>query len=68
MNPPQPKCPDCGISGIEHMISRESTERARSREPWFVVVFCAHCGHVYEVLAKHVFSHRQQPRFVLPRD
>ena len=60
-------CPECGVSGIEHIISRDSTERSRTRDPWFHVVFCDECGHVYNVLAKHVFSHGQAPRFVIPR-
>ncbi len=66
--PAQPRCPDCGISGIEHIVSRESTERSRTRQPWFLVVHCAACGHVYQVLAKHVFSQPVTPRLVLPKD
>lgn len=62
----EPKCPECGIQGIEHIVSRDSAERARNRQPWFVVVHCAGCGHVYDVLAKHVFSQPVPPRLVLP--
>lgn len=62
----EPKCPDCGIRGIEHIVSRESTERSRTRQPWFLVVFCRDCGHVYDVVAKHVFSQPVPPRIVLP--
>jgi uncharacterized Zn finger protein len=61
-----PKCPDCGIEGIEHMTSAESQERSRHRHPWFLVVHCAACGHVYGVFAKHVFSQPLPARLVLP--
>ncbi|MEM7219089.1 MAG: transcriptional regulator [Pseudomonadota bacterium] len=63
----EPRCPGCDISGIEHIVSRESVERARNRLPWFHVVHCATCGHVYGVLTKHVFNQAATPRFVLPR-
>lgn len=63
----QPRCPDCGVRGIEHIVSRESTERAKNRLPWFHVVFCEQCGHVYDVIAKHVFA-VDAPRFTLPSD
>lgn len=65
--PTQPRCPACGISGIEHIVSRESVERSRTRQPWFLVVHCAACGHVYQILAKHVFSQPVTPRLVLPK-
>jgi len=63
----EPKCPSCGIEGIEHFASRRSAEQSRARDPWFVVVFCDACGHVHQVLAKHVFSQPTSPRFVLPK-
>ncbi len=62
----QPKCPECGIQGMEHIVSRESVERSRTRQPWFLVVHCDGCGHVYDVIAKHVFSQNVPPRLVLP--
>lgn len=62
-----PKCPDCGIQGISNIVSQESVERAKSRQPWFVVVHCKSCGHVYNVVAKHVFSQPTSPNFVLPK-
>lgn len=64
----EPHCPECRISGMDYIVSRESRERSRSKEPWFVVVHCSACGHVYGVLAKHVFSQSTPPRFVLPRE
>jgi len=62
----QPKCPQCGIQGVEHIVSRESMERSRTRQPWFLIVHCDGCGHVYNVIAKHVFSQTVPPRLVLP--
>ncbi|MEQ8861058.1 MAG: hypothetical protein RIC56_20615 [Pseudomonadales bacterium] len=62
----EPKCPDCGVQGMNHIVSRESVERSRHRQPWFLVIHCNACGHVYDVIAKHVFSHSVPPRLVLP--
>ena len=52
----EPKCPNCGASGIEHFASRESKQQSRTREPWFFVIYCNKCGHVHGVISKHVFS------------
>jgi hypothetical protein len=30
-------------------------------------VHCNACGHVYDVIAKHVFNQPTVPRFVLPK-
>jgi len=62
----EPRCPDCGIQGMEHIVSRRSRRSARSPHPLFVVVHCAGCGHVYDVVAKHVFTVPVTPRLVLP--
>jgi uncharacterized Zn finger protein len=62
-----PKCPDCGIAGIEHIVSADSTERSRTRSPWFVVIHCDACGHVYDVITKHVFEEKAPIRFVIPK-
>jgi uncharacterized Zn finger protein len=62
----EPKCPVCAVEGIDHIRSTESTERSRNRQPWFLVVHCTNCGHVYGVVAKHVFSEAVPPRLVLP--
>ena len=45
--------------------SKESLERSRSRDPWFVVVYCDNCGHVYDVVAKHVFTQSGSARLVV---
>jgi len=62
----EPKCPECAITGIEHIISKESAEKSRNREPWFLIVHCNACGYVYNVLSKHVFSQTRTPKFKLP--
>lgn len=62
----EPKCPACSIEGIEHFASRRSVEQSRRRDPWFVVVYCNGCGHVHQVLAKHVFAETGAPRLVIP--
>lgn len=62
----EPTCPKCGVSGIEHIQSKESVERSRTKQPWYLVVYCAGCGHVYDVLAKHVFSQPVTPKLKLP--
>jgi len=63
----EPKCPDCGARGMDHIVSRESKEKSRTKQPWYLVVHCAACGHVYDVFAKHVFSQPVTPRLVLPK-
>lgn len=62
----EPRCPACEITGIEHIVSKESTERSKTRQPWFLIVHCDACGHVYGVIAKHVFSQAMPPRLTLP--
>jgi uncharacterized Zn finger protein len=52
---------------MDHIVSRESTERSKTKQPWFLVVHCDQCGHVYGVLAKHVFSQPVTPKLTLPK-
>jgi len=52
----EPKCPDCGESGIEHVVSTPSKEQSRERRAWFYVAHCDKCGHVYGIFNKHVFG------------
>jgi uncharacterized Zn finger protein len=59
-----PKCPDCGESGIDKITSTPSEERSRENTPWFYVSHCDNCGHVYGVFAKHVFG-RTGPQLVI---
>ncbi|MCR9258386.1 MAG: transcriptional regulator [Pseudomonadaceae bacterium] len=63
----QPKCPDCSVSGSEHIISTPSTERSRAKQPWFYIIHCDTCGHVYNTLSKHSFTQAVTPNFVLPK-
>jgi hypothetical protein len=60
-----PRCPSCAVEGIRHIVSADSEPRARDGKPWFQVVHCDTCGHVYGVLAKHVFTRGGGPRLVL---
>ena len=62
----EPRCPDCGTQGMKHIVSRESEERSKNRQPWFLVVHCSDCGHVYGIVAKHVFSQPVPPKLKLP--
>ena len=63
----EPRCPSCNVEGVEHIVSRESKERSRTKQPWFLIVHCDACGHVYEILAKHTFSQPIPPNIVLPK-
>jgi len=63
----EPTCPKCDAAGIEHIVSKESAERSKTKQPWFLVVYCDACGHVYDVFAKHVFSQPVTPKLKLPR-
>lgn len=50
---PEPRCPQCSIVGVEHIISRKGgagTGRGKRfiTSP-FMVVFCSQCGHIYGV-------------------
>ena len=61
----EPKCPSCAVEGVQHFASKESLEKSRLKDPWFIVVYCDNCGHVYEVLAKHVFTQAASARLVV---
>jgi len=50
-----PTCPDCGEEGIEKIVCCDSKQNVRGRDPWFQVVHCDGCGHVYGVIAKTVY-------------
>jgi len=62
----EPKCPECAISGVENIVSKASSEQSRRKEAWFYVVYCKGCGHVYDVMTKHVFTQTKPGYFVLP--
>ena len=46
-----PKCPSCGIVGMDYIkeFGNIGTERG-SGDPWFEIVACIKCGHVYGIL------------------
>lgn len=48
----QPKCPECGVRGVEHIQHKESAITSRGGDPWFDIAYCGKCGHVYGVFAK----------------
>ena len=52
----EPKCPECGVVGADHLVSKESKERSNDREPWFNIVFCDQCGHVYGLYSKVIIN------------
>lgn len=52
----EPTCPKCAVSGIEKIVSQASKEKSRENTPWYFVVYCDDCGHVYDVFTKHVFG------------
>ena|SRR6267154_1984006 len=53
----EPKCPDCGVKGLDKIVSEDSKEQNKGGDAWFNIVLCNECGHVYGVFAKHVLSH-----------
>jgi uncharacterized Zn finger protein len=52
----EPKCPECGVNGIEKIVSRPSKEKSRENTTWFFIAYCDDCGHVYGIFTKHIFS------------
>lgn len=48
----EPKCPSCDLQGVDHISHIESSLQSRGGDPWFDIVFCGGCGHVYGVFAK----------------
>lgn len=53
----EPKCPECGVWGMENIVTKPSVEERKRGESLFHVVFCKKCGHVYGVFAKDVLAH-----------
>lgn len=62
-----PRCPSCSATGVDKIVSTPSRERSRAKQPWFYIVHCAECGHVYNTISKHTFSQTVTPNFVLPK-
>jgi len=63
----QPKCPECGLVGIDHIVSAPSRQDSKGGHAWFEVAYCDGCGHIYTVFAKHVNSHSVPARINLIR-
>jgi hypothetical protein len=53
-NMAEPKCPDCGVAGVEHIVSMDSHKQSDTNDPLFNVAYCDKCGHIYGVFAKVV--------------
>lgn len=64
----EPVCPTCNLSGVQNFASKDSQEKSRNGEPWYMIVHCNGCGHVYGVFPKHVFSQTTHPKLVLPKN
>ena len=62
----EPKCPSCNTEGIDRIVSSESKVESKGGDPWFYIVYCDNCGHVYGVFAKHVISYNVTPHIGLP--
>jgi uncharacterized Zn finger protein len=63
----EPVCPKCNVAGVDHIVSKDSKERSLAKQPWFIIVHCNQCGHVYNVLTKHVFAETTGPKLVIPK-
>ena len=61
----EPKCPDCGVVGVSHLVTTDSQEKSRDGKALFNIVYCDGCGHVYGVFANHVFGPRGGPQLVV---
>lgn len=61
----EPKCPECGVTGIDQIVAADSSERSRDGKAWFNVAYCKACGHVYGIFAKHIFGGRSGPQLVV---
>ncbi len=47
----EPKCPNCGTEGADHIVSKENSEQVQSGSIRFHIVYCDQCGNVYDILA-----------------
>ena len=63
----EPTCPRCAAQGTGYIVSKDSREKSRTGQAWYVIVHCDACGHVYGVFPKHVFAETRLPKIVVPR-
>lgn len=52
----EPKCPECKVEGLEHIVSEKSHKESRGGDAWFEVAYCEPCGHIYGVFPKVVYG------------
>ena len=53
----EPKCPSCGVEGLDKIDFAWSNQRQPPQgqgAAYFKVVYCGDCGHVYGVLNETV--------------
>ena len=62
----EPKCPSCGIEGVEYIVSKDSKEKSRQGKSWFNIAHCSNCGHVYGIFSKHIMGPKAGPTLVVP--
>lgn len=62
----EPKCPSCGVVGLEYIVSGDSSEKSRQGKSWFNVAYCKNCGHVYGIFSKHIMGANAGPTLVVP--
>ena len=58
----EPKCNECHAIGMDNILSQDSEAKTQRGDPWFHVVYCGNCGHIYGVFAMHVMSHQISSR------
>jgi len=56
-----PKCPSCEVVGKEYIKHENSEIESKGGDPWFSIVHCSKCGHVYGVFNK--VSYGPTPNF-----
>ena len=56
MAPAEPTCPKCEIKGRGFIEDQKSVQESEGGDPWFVIVFCGNCGHIYGVFPKVILS------------
>lgn len=51
-----PKCPSCGVVGVDKVVSTKSAQQSKGGDSWFEIAHCSDCGHIYNVFPKVVLS------------
>lgn len=50
----KPKCPECGVEGIEHFTIGDIGKGSPPGVPRFESIYCDGCGHVYQVFQNFI--------------